>query len=223
MQRKSLRPKHSTVVAYLALFAALGGTGYAATALPRASVTSATIRDGSVKLADLAPSIRPGKASRVFRAAVTEVVNDPASGVVTIKVSGEKGDKGDAGAAVTGAAGSAGATGSTGATGVQGVEGQQGPGGAPGASGDIRAFGHFKADNTGFSQGVTATHPGLGIWCVNPGVSGISVLTATPDSFNSTAYVLAPGDPGSSCPATRFTVVVINNSGIDVGFWFVGS
>lgn len=43
------RPRHSTVVAYLALFAALGGTGYAAFRLPKNSVGAKQIRAGAVR------------------------------------------------------------------------------------------------------------------------------------------------------------------------------
>jgi hypothetical protein len=48
------RPRHGTVVAYVALFAALGGTSYAAATLPRNSVGSSQIRAGSVTSSKLA-------------------------------------------------------------------------------------------------------------------------------------------------------------------------
>jgi hypothetical protein len=54
------------IIGYVALFIALSGTAYAATALPKNSVTSATIVNGAVKTADLANS------------AVTESKLDPA-------------------------------------------------------------------------------------------------------------------------------------------------
>lgn len=57
-----LRPKHSTVVAYLALFVALGGTSVAAVSLSRNSVKSPHIKNGQVKRVDLAPGLRgPGQ------------------------------------------------------------------------------------------------------------------------------------------------------------------
>jgi hypothetical protein len=46
-----MRPSHSTIVAYLALFAALGGTTYAATQLPRNSVGPRQIQAGAVSSA----------------------------------------------------------------------------------------------------------------------------------------------------------------------------
>lgn len=52
------RLSYANVVSTLALFLALGGTGYAATVLPRGSVGTAAIRDGAVRLRDLAPATR---------------------------------------------------------------------------------------------------------------------------------------------------------------------
>lgn len=48
------RPSHGTVVAYLALFVALGGGAYAAGIAPRNSVDSKSIINGQVKSADVA-------------------------------------------------------------------------------------------------------------------------------------------------------------------------
>jgi hypothetical protein len=71
MQRPRL--SYANVTSSLALFIALGGTGYAVTKLPRNSVgttqlkanavTSAKIRAGAVQRSDLAPSVRPGSGS----------------------------------------------------------------------------------------------------------------------------------------------------------------
>jgi hypothetical protein len=48
MRDRIRRPSHATIVAYLALFAALGGTGYAAITLPKNSVGAKQIRTGAV-------------------------------------------------------------------------------------------------------------------------------------------------------------------------------
>jgi hypothetical protein len=63
------RPSHATVVAYLALFVALGGTAVAAGRLPRGSVGTAQLRDGAVATR----KIHPGAitASKVARDALT--------------------------------------------------------------------------------------------------------------------------------------------------------
>ncbi|MEA2127532.1 MAG: hypothetical protein QOJ85_423 [Solirubrobacteraceae bacterium] len=67
------RPSYANVISSIALFVALGGTGYAVTKLPRNSVgttqlkanavTSGKIRKGAVQRSDLAPSVRPGSGS----------------------------------------------------------------------------------------------------------------------------------------------------------------
>jgi hypothetical protein len=58
-----LRSRHATVVAYLALFVALGGTSVAAVKLSKNSVKSSHIKNGQVKRVDLAPGLRgPGVA-----------------------------------------------------------------------------------------------------------------------------------------------------------------
>ena len=54
------RPSHATVVAYLALFIALGGVSYAAVTLPRGSVGTAQIRKGAVTKSKLAAEVRNG-------------------------------------------------------------------------------------------------------------------------------------------------------------------
>lgn len=53
-----LSSRHGTVVAYLALFVALGGTSVAAVSLSKNSVKSKHIKNGQVKRADLAPGLR---------------------------------------------------------------------------------------------------------------------------------------------------------------------
>jgi hypothetical protein len=56
-----LSSRHGTVVAYLALFVALGGTSVAAVKLSKNSVKSIHIKNGQVKRVDLAPGLRgPG-------------------------------------------------------------------------------------------------------------------------------------------------------------------
>src|SRR5881398_2858138 len=88
-------------VAYLALFFALGGTSFAAVnALPRNSVGSPQIINGSIQKADIAK--RTISSLRGLR--------------------GTRGLQGPAGPA-----GATGATGATGSTGAQGLQGIQGP------------------------------------------------------------------------------------------------
>jgi hypothetical protein len=54
LRHRTRRPCTATTISVIALFAALGGTGYAAATLPRNSVASAQVIDGSLKKRDLA-------------------------------------------------------------------------------------------------------------------------------------------------------------------------
>ncbi len=61
-QTKIRRPRHATVVAYVALFAAIGGSAYAAKQLPKNSVGSAQIKKNAVKTGDIGRNaVRVGK------------------------------------------------------------------------------------------------------------------------------------------------------------------
>lgn len=53
MARTVRRPSHATIVAYIALVLAIGGTAYAATQLPRNSVTSKQVKNKSLKGKDV--------------------------------------------------------------------------------------------------------------------------------------------------------------------------
>jgi hypothetical protein len=56
--RRLRRPSHATVVAYVALFVALGGVSYAALKLPANSVGTKQIKNKAVTLGKIAPSAR---------------------------------------------------------------------------------------------------------------------------------------------------------------------
>jgi hypothetical protein len=228
-------PRHHTIVAYLALFIALGGTSMAAkTALaPKNSVTSASIRNGSVQLVDLAPAARPLTGS-ALRATVADVIADPAT-QVNIHVVGEKGDKGDTGASVQGPQGLTGASGSTGPTGLAGSNGQDGRDGVQGPvgpAGNALAYGHIVTSGsdqhtTGSTAvGVTFTHPGGAVYCLNPGSQTFTSLTVSADQQAAGASANPPGSFG--CPVGQWRVVTWLANGQDaeaaaVGFYFVAN
>lgn len=88
------RPRHGTVVAYLALGVALSGTSYAAATLSRNSVRSAHIKNGQVKTADLARNAV--KSSRVADGSL--LAKDFKPGQVPAGPQGSQGPKGDPGA-----------------------------------------------------------------------------------------------------------------------------
>jgi len=112
------KPSPALVVATVALFVALGGTGYAVTALPRNSVGSPQVVNGSLQSVDLS--------TRAIRA-----------------LKGNRGSQGQAG--MTGPPGS---TGPIGAQGATGVTGSSGPQGASGVAGPAALFAHMDADGS---------------------------------------------------------------------------
>lgn len=105
------RPSAATTLAGLALFFSLGGTGYAVSQLPRNSVGTDQVRDGSLLRRD-------------FRAgAIPRALPSPAGAQ---GAAGPAGPKGDPGAA--GPPGPQGPAGPRGETGTQGATGGYGPG-----------------------------------------------------------------------------------------------
>jgi hypothetical protein len=108
------KSRHATAVAYVALFAALGGTGYAASQLPNDSVGSKQIKRAAVAKSDV-------RANAIDSARVqngTLMAQDFRSGQLPQGPAGAKGD--------TGAKGDKGEKGDTGATGLQGPTGTVG-------------------------------------------------------------------------------------------------
>jgi Collagen triple helix repeat (20 copies) len=119
---KRLLGRHTTAVAYLALFAALGGSAYAAV-----TVTGKNIKDGTVTGRDV--KNRSLGTSKLSPSAVSSLTGQPGP-------AGPQGEKGAAGpAGATGPAGPTGPKGETGATGPEGPVGPQGSRGLPGPSG----------------------------------------------------------------------------------------
>jgi Collagen triple helix repeat (20 copies) len=119
---KRLLRRHSTAVAYLALFAALGGSAYAA-----ATVTGKNIKDGTVTGRDVKD--RSLGTSKLSASAVSSLAGKPGPAGPQ-GPAGPKGDKGD-----RGPAGPAGPKGETGPAGPAGTQGPAGPAGPSGISG----------------------------------------------------------------------------------------
>jgi hypothetical protein len=120
MFRRFGRPSHATVVAYAALFVALGGVSYAAVTLPRNSVGSKQIKDGQVKNADLARNAVTS--AKVMDASLLSKDFKPGQLPAGAPgTTGPQGLKGD-----TGAVGPAGARGEQGSTGPAGTAGLAG-------------------------------------------------------------------------------------------------
>ena len=169
---RRLSRRHSTVVAYLALFAALGGSAYAA-----ATITGQNIKDGSIT----------GKDVRNRSLGTNEL-----SARAVSALSGRRGPAGPKGD--QGPAGPSGATGPRGASGPAGAQGPQGPSGPSGPSG-ISGWQYVVSDGRSLAPGQfstrTATCP-AGKKVLGGGASATSV-----PSF-SRMLVSAPTDPGTA-------------------------
>jgi hypothetical protein len=88
------RPRHGTVVAYLALGVALSGTSYAAATLSRNSVRSTHIQNGQVRAPDIARNAV--RSSRVADGSL--LARDFRTGQLPAGPAGAQGPKGDPGA-----------------------------------------------------------------------------------------------------------------------------
>jgi hypothetical protein len=113
---KRLSRRHGTAVAYLALFAALGGSAYAA-----ATVTGKNIKDGTISGKDV--KNRSLGTNKLSATAVSSLTGQRGP-------AGPQGPQGDRGE--RGPAGATGPRGETGPAGPQGPAGAQGPSGISG-------------------------------------------------------------------------------------------
>ena len=159
---KRLLGRHGTVVAYLALFAALGGSAYAAV-----TVTGKNIKDGTVTGKDVRN--RSLGTSKLSASAVSSLAGKPGP-------AGPQGSAGPAGpVGEIGPVGPAGPTGEPGPQGPQGVAGPPGPTGlhgweyrvsngvriSPGGVGEtsINCPGGYPIGKMALGGGASATHP----------------------------------------------------------------
>lgn len=155
-----LMPKHSTVVAYVALFIALGGTSYAAVKLPKNSVGSTQIKSNAVT----SGKVKNGS----LRKADFKAGDLPAGAQGAQGPQGLKGDKGDRGT-----------------DGTNGAPGAPGTGSAR-AFARIDATGTLiggAAQAKGITQSMIQKNPGVpGAESTGPGVYCIGGLGFTPTS-----------------------------------------
>jgi hypothetical protein len=190
-----LRHLRRNAIAYLALFVALGGTSYAATALPRNSVGPGQLRADAVT------------ATKVKNHSLV-VADLSAAAVAALR--GRTGPAGLAGA--PGAAGAAGAAGARGAVGPQGASGPAGAAGAQGLQGDPGIVATGWSAFTSSTLTLTAhqdqvmtdlglTSSGSGSGAVTLPVSSRVLISGSVDLYNR-----SPGDSGrAACTARRST------------------
>jgi hypothetical protein len=158
MLRKSIVHLKDNAVGYVALFAALGGTSYAAVRLTPGSVTASALKGGAVTHAKLARNSVSGK--NVINGTLTS--SDFAKGVLT-----------------AGTNGAAGSNGSAGGHGTAGTSGPAGPAGAAGANGNSAII--VRARGTGTVSGPHGATTNVPIsnasWTQAPG--DVALLTGT--------------------------------------------
>jgi hypothetical protein len=175
--RSALGHLRANAVAYVALFAALGGTSaYASGVLAPNTVGTKQLKTAAVNTKKIKASAI--NSSRVRNGSLRAA--DFAPGQIPAGARGPQGDLGAVGATgaagADGADGQAGATGSTGATGAQGIQGVQGERGPTGPEGP-RGF-----------QGVQGA----------PGVSALERVEATVNYVNAEYHTAT-----ATCPAGK--------------------
>jgi hypothetical protein len=94
----SHRPSPAMIVSIVALVLALGGTGYAATSLPKNSVTTKQVVDRSLRANDFAPGQLPAGKQGPIGPAGSQGPAGPQGTKGDTGTQGTKGDKGDTGA-----------------------------------------------------------------------------------------------------------------------------
>lgn len=208
-------PRHSTVIAYVALFSALGGTGYAATKLssnsvgPREvrnnSLRGSDIRNSSIRRGDLHRTARPHTRAQFAQAVENTMTSEEVLSALSGAVEGDPGPQGGQGGS--------GPQGSTGTTGAQGPTGSRGPQGERGLAGGAWAYANVAANGTLVdSSGIAAvTKDGVGAYCIDiaPNTPPTHVAVATPEAegpTNRLAFTKKNPAPGETCAGQDFKV-----------------
>ena len=186
--------RHSTAVAYLALFAALGGSAYAAV-----TVTGKNIKDGTVTGKDV--KNRSLGTSKLSKTALSSLTSRPGP-------AGPNGEKGAPGP--TGPSGPAGPQGEPGPAGAQGAPGPAGPQGPSGPDAQVASI-HVNFDGSALAATPGATSAAgemSGIYCINlPFAPVAGTVTSDPSSAGfPIASVRIPGD--ASCPGFDATILI---------------
>ena len=191
MHRMRRRPSAALIVSLVALFVALGGTGYAAIKLPKNSVGSPQVINGSLQTTDLSKKAR--KALKGNRG-----LTGPRGAAGAAGVAGQVGATGPGGPA-----GAAGPAGAVGATGPAGATGPTGPAGTAAAFAGVHGDGSLFTPAT-LAKNVTAaniSHPSTGVYCFHG-------LSFTPRS------AMAVGANGFDAD---FTIATVEINGRDSG------
>jgi hypothetical protein len=219
MSSRIVNHVRGNAVGYVALFAALGGTSYAAVALPAGSVHSAQLASGAVTHGKLAKG-SVGENNLMKRSLTA---NDFKPGALVQALSGLKGGNGVNGTpGVNGKNGTSGVTGTAGAPGSAGSTGPTGPAGLNGSASLVmkgRSAGSVSA-----SHGTSTQVPLSGAsWTQAPGemslITGsvsIGIPASCTGSFGNAlaisvdgipnTFALAPTAPASTTATIPFVV-----------------
>lgn len=197
----------ANVISLIALFVALGGTGYAAITLPKNSVTSKTIKKGAVTNAKLGKNaVTSGKVKDG-----SLLKQDFASGQLPAGPAGPQGPQGPAG--------------KDGTNGTNGTDGAQGPAGIAAAYARVAADGTLlpTTDPANFPNGTkdidasVITNPAAGTYCFTgmtfkPASGLVSLDNAGASAATSNNFVasvaIQRGTALSGCPADANARVV---------------
>lgn len=200
--------RHGTIVAYLALFVALGGTATAATQLGRNSVGSQEIRNGSVKPADLAKRARPIKATRsvaAFEAAVEDVMTtDQVLAALKDAVEGDAGPQGPKGEPAPGPQG------------VQGEQGKIGPRGAALGFALVNVSGGIVPDHSTSNARIVRPGSTIGVLCVGATDATVRNVSVMPTEYDPTVNLFVT-PAGTDCAGYDLEIHAADDAGTAVG------
>jgi hypothetical protein len=192
MARFGRHVNYGNVVATLALFLALGGGAYAAIKLPKNSVTSAQVKNGSLTAKDFKKGQLKGKTGPVGP-------------------TGQQGPQGDRGPA--------GPQGPPGLTGIKGDKGTPGADGSAKAYAYVTSTGQVASGSKGITTAnITALQ--FGEYCITGLDFTPRVAIAQPDilsndvSDDMVAEVQTPNDGTGNCPGSDQVYVRIANETI---------
>lgn len=213
------------VVGYVALFAALGGTSYAAVSITPGSVTTRALANGAVTHAKLARNSIAGSNLRAHSLTATAFKPGALNQLVK-SVSGAAGTNGADGAA--GGVGPAGADGSDGADGAAGASGPAGHDGSASIAARARNTGSVTAPGEASTNvpltGATWTQAANSLNLIT-GSMNVTIPSSCTGSFGNdlivsidgtaNTFAVAPSAPASSTVTVPFAVSEVTEPGSD--------
>lgn len=204
------RPSHATIVAYLALFAALGGTSVAAVSLTKSSISSKHIRNGQVKRVDIGRNAIDSSRVANRSLKLADLHPNELAKLRTLTGGGAQGPAGERGP-----------QGEQGLQGAQGLQGEQGEQGVAGVNGSVDAFARvdknagrtLEPDDVGFQP----QNKGIVQADVVPGEGGAATGTTCFNLPSRPASAMAVLDNADAAANTDLIASVAIDRGEDLG------